>query len=365
MINFKAIKLFFREWYQIVICLLRTRLMSNISKDMEILALRSQLSIMQQSIINGKIAKPNPTPVFRQLWVLLSKIFTDWQSALILVKPETVLGWHQKAFKLYWTLKSKKRGRPKISSKTIALIKRIHKENPLLSPEKIHERLVILNISDAPAPNTISKYIPTIRKMPTEKQRQSWKTFLKNHYKGIWAMDFFVVPTINFKILFVLLIISHDRRKIEHFAVTTSPSSVWVSQQIREATPYGALPKYLIHDNDVIFTAKSFHEFLDNAQIKSKKTGLYSPWQNGICERAVGILRRELFDHVIPINEKHLMSLLREYVQKYYHPVRTHQGINCQTPILSDKPAITTVKETVLVSESILGGLYHGYQKAS
>ncbi len=216
--------------------------------------------------------------------------FPGWKSALFLVKPETVIGWHRKAFKFYWMIKSKKSGRPKISRQTIALIKRIHKENPLLSPEKIYERLVDLTVIDAPSPNTISKYIPKIRKPPSEKQKQSWKTFLKNHRKEIWAMDFFTVPTLYFKVLYVFILISHDRRKIEHFAVTTNPTSEWVAQQIREATPFGNTPKYLIHDNDTIFTSRELKNFLENANVKAKKTGFKCPWQNGICERTVGIL---------------------------------------------------------------------------
>ncbi|MDQ2088172.1 hypothetical protein RBH29_17250 [Herbivorax sp. ANBcel31] len=128
-------------------------------------------------------------------------------------------------------LKSKKRGRPKTSRKTIELIKRIHKENPLLSPEKTHERLVDFNITDAPSPNTIAKYIPEVRKPPSEKQKQSWKTFLKNHSKEIWSMDFFTVPTLYFKVLYVFIIISHDRRKIEHFAVTTFSIAYFVLQK--------------------------------------------------------------------------------------------------------------------------------------
>ena len=116
--------------------------------------------------------------------------------------------------------------------KTIALIKRIHKDNPTLSPEKIHERLIALNITDAPAPNTIAKYIRAMRNPPSEIQKQSWRSFLHNHAKGIWAMDFAVVPTLTFKPLYVFLIISHDRRKIEHFAVTGYPTAEWLIQQI-------------------------------------------------------------------------------------------------------------------------------------
>jgi transposase InsO family protein len=339
--------------------------MSDVAKDMEILALRSQLAITQENIHNHKIPKPRFNHAFRQLWVLLSKVLPAWQSALVFVKPETVIGWHRSTFKRFWTIKSRKPGRPKISASTIALIRRIHNENPLLSPEKIHERLVDLAIKNIPAPNTIAKYIPHIRKPPTEKQTQSWQTFLKNHSKDIWAMDFYVVPTINFKVLYVLLIVNHHRRKIEHFAITANPTSKWVAQQIREATPFGAAPEYLIHDNDCIFASKQFQNFLTNAQIKSKRTSIHSPWQNGICERLVGIIRRELFDHIIPFNQSHLERLLREYIHNYYNAVRTHQGIGCQTPIEKDAPPQTSVADTVLTSKPILGGLYSNYSKAA
>jgi len=325
-------------------------------------ALRSQLSIFGQEVINFKIKKPRVTPDFRQIWVLLSMF---WKEFLMLVKPETVIGWHNTAFKLFWIFKSKKPGRPKVSPATIALVKRIHKENPLLSPEKIHERLVDLAVSDTPAPNTIAKYIAGIRKPPSEKQVSSWKSFLKNHSKGIWAMDFFVVPSLTFKLMVVLLVIGHDRREIKHFAVTQNPSSAWVMQQIREATPYGEIPEYIIHDNDSIFTAGELRGFLENAGIKPKRTGIKCPWQNGICERAVEILRRELFDHVFPFNERHLKSLLGEYKGRYYNPVRTHQGIECQTPIVKEKPKATTARDTVLAATPILGGMYHSYEKVA
>jgi putative transposase len=363
--NYKAIVLYVKQWLQMLVDFILIKFMSEEEKDEEIIALRSQIAVLNQKVIDKKIPKPTVTPAYRQLWVLLSKFYSRWKEDLVIVKPETVIGWHKTAFKFHWLLKSKKRGRPKTSRKTIELIKRIHKENPLLSPKKIHERLVDLNITDAPSPNTIAKYIPEVRKPPSEKQKQSWKTFLKNHRKEIWAMDFFTVPTLYFKVLYVFIIISHDRRKIEHFAVTTNPSSAWVAQQIREATPFGETPKYLIHDNDPTFTSKLFKEFLSNANIKAKRTGIKSPRQNGICERAVGILRAELLNHVIPFNQKHLEYLLQKYLKDYYHPVRTHQGLNCQTPILSDKPPETKVEDSKLVSKPILGGLYHSYKKVA
>jgi len=337
--------------------------MSALEKDLEIIALRSQLAVVQQKIINRKMKKPHLTTAFRQLWVLLSKWFPAWKSSLILVKPETVIAWHRRSFKSYWRRKAKS-GRPKISNATIALIKRIHKENPTLSPEKIHERLISLHIADAPAPNTILKYIKVKRIPPTEGQRQSWQTFLKNHVTGIWAMDFALVPSLLFKPLYILLIVSHDRRKIEHFAVTEHPTAEWTRKQLRNATPFGKQPNYLIHDNDTIFRAGRVQQFLSLAGIKSKRTAHRSPWQNGICERLIGTMRRELLDHIIPLNQRHLERLLAEYVN-YYNNTRTHQFLDGETPIKSLPPPKTTMANTILSATPILGGLYHSYDKAA
>ena len=196
-------------------------------------------------------------------------------------------------------------------------------------------------------------------------QKQSWRIFLDNHRKGIWAMDFCVVPTICFKVLYIFIIISHDRRRIEHFGVNSNPTSAWVAQQIRDATPFGRVPEYMIHDNDTILIAELLQNFLINSNLKVKKTSVRSPWQNGICERVIGILRAELLNHVIPINEKHLKYLLKEYFNKYYHTERTHQGIDCQTPIPCVKRPETLAKDIVLDPTPIPGGLYHSYKKAA
>jgi putative transposase len=361
----KTIIFILRDWIKYFIWFVISALKSEVARNAEFVAMRSQLSLFQQSVINKKIPKPNCTHAFRQLWVLLSKFFSRWKSSLIVVKPETVIEWHKKAFKLFWTFKSRKKGRPQVPPDIIAMIKRIHKENPLLSPEKIYERLVNLNIKNVPCPNSIAKYIPETRKPPSEKQVQSWRNFLKNHSNRIWACDFFVVPTLTFKILYGFIIINHSRRKIEHFAVTTNPDSDWLVQQMREATPYDHHPDYIIHDSDPLFTSAAFKNFLTSTNIKSKRTGYKSPWQNGVAERAIGIIRQELLNHIIPINEKHLRYLLREFITNYYNPARTHQGINCETPIPTAKLPESDIQETFLIKEPILNGLYHSYKKAS
>lgn len=359
----KLFQKYIKQWSSYILQFIKVIFMTNTAKDLEIIALRSQISLLTEKLEDKKIKKSKTTTAFRQLWVLISKFHPNWKPLSIIFKPDTVIRWHKTAFKLYWRKKSIKVGRPPIPKDVINLIKEIHKENPLMSAEKIHEMLLSMGIIDPPAPNTISKYVPTIRKPPSEKQLQSWKTFLRNHSKEIWAMDYFVVPTLWFKILYVLIIINHESRKIEHFAVTSNPNLDWVKQQIRNATPYDHKPKYLIHDNDAVFVCDSFQTFLSNMGIKSKRISYYSPWQNGIAERVNGIIRQELTNHIIPINEAHLYRLLREYVNDYYNTHRTHQGIDCKTPIPLPKYISTNISESKLKSKPVLNGLYHTYKK--
>jgi len=341
---------------------LRQFFSSDAENAMRELAMNKQLATFQAQMIDRKIPRPKVTKQFHEFWIFLSQNFDCWKEVLVMFKPDTVLGWNRRRFKNYWRQKSQ--GRPNVSREVIAKIKQIHRENPTLSPEKIHERLVDMNIYDAPAPNTIAKYIKCKRKPPTERQRQSWLTFLRNEAKGIWAIDFATVVTLRFEVLYVLFVVSHDRRRIEHFAVTAQPSGNWVAQQMRNATPYGRQPKYLIHDNDPVLTCRFFQGFLARLGIISKRITPRSPWQNGVAERLIGIVRRELFDHVILLNEKHLTVLLKEYVE-YYNHVRTHQALDGGTPIKREPPPGTWARDTVLKAKPILGGLYHSYEKCS
>jgi putative transposase len=178
-----------------------------------------------------------------------------------------------------------------------------------------------------------------------------------------YAIDFFTVPTLVFKVLYVFVVISHDRREIKHIAVTTHPTAAWTLQQIREATPFGEQPEYLIHDNDPVFRSVDFQLFLTAIRIESVRTGYRSPWQNPFAERVIGILRRELLDHIIPLDERHLYRLLREYIDNYYHPIRTHSSLDYEPPIKQVSVGQSQpLSDVELESQSILGGLYHGYQ---
>ncbi len=262
---------------------------------------------------------------------------------------------------MFWRHKSQRKGgRPPVSAEMHRLIKRIATENPLWSPERIHDQLVDMGF-DPPSPNTIHKYLPE----PTRdrsKSSQTWKTFIASHMDVTWAIDFFVVPTLTFRLLYVFTVVSHERREIVHFGITQHPTMLWVVQQLREATGFGVQPRYIIRDNDRIY-GSGVPAFLRNSGIEEVRIAYHSPWQNPYSERLIGILRRELFDHIIPLNERHLHKLLNEYVGSYYHPVRTHSSLGHSPPLVDQSvEKLRLSPDDVIESEPILGGLYHNYR---
>jgi transposase InsO family protein len=188
-------------------------------------------------------------------------------------------------------------------------------------------------------------------------KQQRWMTFLRNHRDGIAAMDFFVVPTVTFRLLYVWFVIDHDRRRIIHVNVTHHPTSKWVVQQLRESFPDDSTPNHLIFDNDTIFSSEA-SESIQSLDIMPKRTAYRSPWQNGTAERWVGSCKRELIDHVIVFDEEHLRRLLREYV-RYYNTDRVHTS-------LQDAPEGRAVElrpspNSNVVGLSRVGGLHHRY----
>ena len=264
---------------------------------MEIVMLRAQIAEYENAAENSKFNKSDPTPAFRHLAVLFSKLHSrsKLESVMKYVKPATVISWHDRIGSLIWLKKcGKKGGRPPITEEMIELIKEIHEDNKLLSPEKIHEKLCQMNVKNPPSPNTIAKYLPETRKPDKEKQRQSWRTFLKNHMHETWGADFFTVNDIKFNTHYVLIIINHETRELIHFGVTQNPTVRWTIRQFKEATPFDIKPRFLVHDNDSVFRSKLFQDFLSASNIESVRTAYQAPWQNPYAERAIGIIRQEL-----------------------------------------------------------------------
>ena len=312
--------------------------------------LRQQLNIYKR-----KDKRPKLENIDRIILVWISRVFSKWKSALIIVRPATVIGWHKKAFKLYWRRKSRRVGRPNIDWQLIKLIRRMQKENPLWSAQRIQGELVKLglNVCD----NTVAKYM---RKLKSDDgKRQQWLTFLRNHTKHIVGIDLLIVRTIFFKSIHVFIGISHDRRKILHFAVSSRPHSQWATQQLRETFAFDETTKYVIRDNDKIFS-EDFKQQIRNFGLEDTPTAPRSPWQNPIAERLIGTLRRECLDHIIILNEKHLHDVLHEFIFDYYNVSRTHMSLDKDSPV--HRPAQTDGK---IVSKPILGGLHHVYSRVA
>lgn len=183
------------------------------------------------------------------------------------------------------------------------------------------------------------------------------RTFLKNHMHNTYAVDFFTVPTVDFKILYVFIVLWHERRKVIHFNVTVNPTAQWTAQQIIEACPWNKVPKYLLRDRDGIY-GKGFQGRIKNMGIEQVKTAAHSPWQNPYCERVIGSIRRDCLNHIIVLNEEHLKGILSDYFE-YYHHDRTHLGLSKDTPY---KRQIQTEPENgKLIALPRVGGLHHRY----
>jgi putative transposase len=330
--------------------LLLDSLRSRAALQAEILALRHQLLVLQRS---NRKRRLQVRKLDRAFWVLLSNLWSGWRSALVIVKPATVIAWHRKGFRLYWTWKSHVRlGRRHIPKETRDLIRRMSIANPLWGAPRIHGELLKLGIDVAQA--TAAKYMVRKPKPPS----QTWKTFLTNHLKEMVSTDFFVVPTVSFRLLFVFLVLSHERRRLIHFGVTYHPTAEWTSQQLVQAFPWDSAPRFLLRDRDGSY-GQVFSQTASALRIEEILTAPHSPWQNPYCERMVGSIRRDCLDHVIILSEQALRRILRSYFD-YYERSRTHLALEKDTPLPRpvQPPALGKVIELPEV-----GGLHHRYDR--
>jgi putative transposase len=236
----------------------------------EILALRQQLAIL-----NRTAKRPSLRFQDRLFWIALSRFWRDWRSALLIVKPETVINWHRQGFRLYWRWKSKagRPGRPRIDAEIRELIRRISRENPLWGTPRIKAELHLLGFEVAES--TVAKYrIKTLK--PSS---QTWKTFLSNHAGEIIGIDFFTVPTATFRNLYCFIILLHERRQVVHFNITEHPTAAWTAQQMIEAFPEDSAPRFLLRDRDSIY-GHDFQRRVAGMQIEEVITAPHSPFQN-------------------------------------------------------------------------------------
>src|SRR6266699_2624495 len=287
----------------------------------------------------------------RALMVWMTRLWPDLLVLARVVQPSTILRWHRAGFRTYWRWKSQGRpGRPRIEHELRDLIRRMSKENPLWGAPRIHGELLKLGFEVAES--TVSKYMIRRRGPPS----QSWRTFLRNHADAIAAIDLCVVPTLTFERLFAFLVLGHGRRQLLWFAVTRHPTAEWLAQQIVEAFPWGAVPPYLVRDNDRAY-GQAFTNRVRAMGIRDRPISLRSPWQNPYAERLIGTLRRDCLDHVLIFGERHLRGVLTLY-SLYYNETRTHLGLGKDAPL-----GRAVERSGAIITTPILSGLHHKYAR--
>lgn len=315
---------------------------------LENLALRQQLAIYKRRRQRPRLAARN-----RWFWIALSLVWKDWRKALSVVHPDTVVRWQRERFRRYWANVSKGTGapgRPPINPEVRTLIRTMAMSNPLWRAPRIHGELQKLGIEVSE--RTVSRILRTIKRPPS----QTWKTFLRNHVGDIVSIDFFTVPTIRLRVLFVFLVIEHQRRKVLHFGVTEHPTAEWAAQQVVEAFSERTAKRFLIRDRDSIY-GQAFRSSVRELGISEVITAPQSPWQNAFVERLIGSIRRECLEHMVILNQRHARRVLRNYLA-YYHRSRTHLAL------AKDAPAPRTImRQGEIIAIPQVGGLHHRYER--
>jgi len=312
-------------------------------------ALRQQLAVFKRDVKRPKLRRWD-----RLFWIGLRAIWKDWKSALVIVRPETVISWQQKRFKRYWwrLSQSKGPGRPRVSSEIRTLISNMAAANPFWGAPRVHGELLKLGYEISE--RTVSRLMPKNDKKPS----QTWTTFLRNHVGQMVSIDFFTVATVRLHVLYVFVILAHDRRRVLHFNVTEHPTAVWAAQQIIEAFPEDRAPRYLLRDRDGIY-GHCFTTRIEGMGIEQVRITARSPWQNCYVERAIGSIRRECLNHMIVLSEQHLRRILKSYF-RYYHESRTHLSLSKDAP---ESRAIQANELERIVQIPQLGGLHHRYER--
>jgi hypothetical protein len=321
------------------------------------LVLENMLLRQQLIVLKRQVKRPTLSWRDRSLFVLLASKLPSWKQALVIVQPDTVLRWHRDLFRWVWRRKSRSRrpGRPPLADEVVALIKQMAKENRTWGAERIRGELLKLGLRVSKC--SIQKHIQEAR--GPRSPMQTWATFLRNHANDIWAVDFLQTYDLLFRAIFLFVVIELGSRRLVHFGVTRSPTDAWVAQQLREATPFGEGPRFLIRDNDSKFGA-AFDRVAHGTHIHVLTTPYQAPKANAICERFLGSVRRECLDFFLILNERHLHKTMKQY-QAYFNYARPHQGIHQRIPCPSEQARQQNVGK--IIAHPALGGLHHDYRR--
>lgn len=316
--------------------------------------LRQQLIVLRR-----QVKRPHVTPTECLLLVLLTRGVPAWKDALLIVQPDTLLRWHRAGVRLLLLWRAKAGATPprRLPAEMIALIREMARDNRLWGAERSRGELLKLGVRVSE--RTIQKHMRPAR--PPRRSGQAWSTFLRNHAPDVWACDFLQVTDLSFRSLFAFCIIEHASRRVIHVGVTRQPTDAWVAQQVREATPFGERPRFLIRDRDAKY-GPLFAHVAAVSGIELLTTPYRAPRANALCERFLGSVRRECLDHVLILGEGHLRRLLRAYMA-YFNGARPHQGIAQRVP--QPRTISTAPPSAGAVSVPILGGLHHDYRRAA
>jgi putative transposase len=335
-----------------------TGLVMDLTRSRRELVAENAFLRQQLLVASRKVKRPTFRSHERGLLVLLAGLVPGWRDAVLLVKPDTILRWHRQGFGLWWRWRSRcRRPEPRLAPETIQLIRRMASKNRLWGAERIRGELLKLGIHVAK--RTIQRYMRAVRP-PAPPRGQRWHTFLRNH--TVWAADFLQTYDIWFRPIFAFFIIDINTKKVVHVGVTRGPTEKWTAQQLRNATPFGRGPQFIIRDRDDKYGAE-FDRVAKGAGIRVIRTAVRAPLMNSVCERFLGSVRREALDHILILGERHMQRVLGEYAFRYHSYSRPHQGLAQRIPV--PKPRQTCRDANKVVAIPVLGGLHHDYQVAA
>jgi transposase InsO family protein len=311
---------------------------------LENLLLRQQLAVALRARPRPRLRRRD-----RVFWVVARRLWCDWGRHLVLVRPEPVLRWPRRGWRLFWRWTSRPRlGRPRLRAEWRELIAAMAQDNPRWGSE-------LLAVGIAVSKRSIQRYR---RRGPARPPSQSWRTFLGIHADAIWAADLLTVQALTFKVLYVLVVMAHGRRELVHVNVTAHPAAGWVWRQVVEATAWGRRPRFLLRDRDAVYGG-DFAKRTEALGVETLLAPVRAPRANAIAERAVGTLRRECPDHLIVLSESHVRTVLAEFT-RFSNRDRPHRALQLQAP----RPAACSTGGPIQ-RQSGLGGLHHVYERAA
>lgn len=352
---------FLRTGYRLLedlLALVRLGLTSRGHLAAENLFLRKQLALYQE-----RRTKPRrPDPATRVALVVLSR-WLDWRSMLTVVKPDTVIRWHRQGWRLFWRWTSRA-GRPPIPVDLQRLIVAMARANPTWGEERIADELR-LKLGLTVSPRTVGRYLRHLRPSRGGQPAQRWATFVRNHAPTVLACDFFLTITARFRLLYVFVVLDVGTRRIVHWNVTEHPTADWTIQQCRAVITGETGHRFLVHDRDAIY-APAVDRAIRSMGLRVLKTPPRTPQANAFCERVIGTIRRECLDWLIPLHERHLRGILREWVP-HYNRGRPHSSLGPGIP--EPSPALIRPVPTGhrlptgcrVIATPVLNGLHHEY----